>query len=108
MTNEERAALRKQMAQAVRQTEKQPDDLQAVAKRFKRSVTLVRMACKEFGVKLPKAIQPKRQVGTKTFEILKALIDGEKQGDIAKTFGVSKQWISSIQKQAIRAEILKN
>jgi transcriptional regulator len=38
-----------------------------------------------------------------TFKILKALLDGQKQSDIARDFNVSRQWISAIKRKAIDA-----
>ncbi len=64
----------------------------------------VRSACKEFGVELKK--EPKKAphgLGTNSFGILKLLLDGKRQVDIAREFNVSRQFVEQVRDKGLKA-----
>jgi transposase len=68
----------------------------------------VRAACREFGVELKK--EPKKEpkkaphgLKTRSFAILKLLLDGNRQVDIAREFDVSRQYVEQVRDKGVEA-----
>jgi len=64
----------------------------------------VRSACKEFGVELK--AEPKKApygLGTNSFRILRMLLDGKRQVDIAREFNVSRQFVEQVRDKGLKA-----
>ncbi len=104
LSHEQRKKRRKSIAEFCQKQQGYSQDILArAAKHYNVSVHLVYSACREHEVDIPKLNQ---NTYPKTFQILKCLLDGEKQTDIAAKFKVKQQRISQIKKEAEQAGIL--
>lgn len=79
-------------------------DTPETAAHFKISQGMVRNACKEFGV-VP-LIAIKSSVGCRTLNILKELLDGKSQTQIAEELHISRQRVHAVAKEAMSAGIV--
>lgn len=73
-------------------------DAVETAAHFKISQGMVRNACKEFGVVPLNAL--KGNIGCRTLEILKELLDGKSQSQIADELHISRQRVFAIAREA--------
>jgi hypothetical protein len=73
----------------------------AASQAHKVSLSTVWSACKEFSVKPARAARD--YTAPSTMQILKALLDGEKQTDVATRFRLSRQRVHQIRCSAIEA-----
>lgn len=68
------------------------------------SEAIVRCACKEFGVELMK--EPKKAphgLKVNSFRILRMLLNGKRQADIAREFNVSRQFVEQVRDRGVEA-----
>lgn len=75
----------------------------AAARQFAVSMQTVRNACREHGVVVDRANNVKKIASATTFVILKKLLDGVSQADLAREFKVSRQRVSEIKCAAVEA-----
>lgn len=75
----------------------------AAARQFAVSVQTVRNACREHDVVVDRATNVKLIAAATTFLILKQLLDGRRQADIARQFRISRQRVFEIKSAAVAA-----
>lgn len=78
--------------------------LSDVCTETKLSEAIVRAACKEFGVEFVK--EPKKAphgLKTNSFSILRMLLEGKRQVDIAREFNVSRQFVEQVRDKGVAA-----
>ena len=97
-THSEAATLRGHIARCAKDY-----GVSAAARQFAVSMQTVRNACREHGVVVDRANNVKPIAAATTFVILKQLLDGVRQADIAKQFKVSRQRVSEIKVAAVAA-----
>lgn len=90
----ERGARRKRMAMFA-----QKNGVDAAAQEFGVSIGTVYGACRENGINLAR----KPQEAELMLVITRKLLDGERQSDIARELGVSRQYVSQVKHRAIEA-----
>jgi transposase len=100
LTHPERAARRAALAADVARGE----DVGEVARRHGVSLATVRTSCLAAHV-VPGALPSTKVRAATSFQILAALLRGERMVDIADHFGVSKQRVEQIQRAAREAGI---
>lgn len=98
MTHAERRERRKQIAETIKS---EMLTLSTAAKRFKVCLRLCEMACIEHGVKPFR--EPPNRVSANSFSILKRLLDGARQVDLARELNITKQRVGQIATNAKRA-----
>lgn len=76
--------------------------IEEVAKELKVSEANVRMACHEFGVS-PIKRKPPGNLGSKSFRIVKLMLDGMTQSDIGRELNVSRQYVEQVRDKAREA-----
>lgn len=100
MTHEERAERRRQIAECV----KQGENPSTVASEFGVTIETVKNACYEYTVQFPKITKNSL---SSSLEIIAQLMKGDiNQNVLAERFKVSKQRISQIRQEAIKAGII--
>lgn len=97
MTHAEKAARRKRIVQMVREGQA----ISLVARKFDVSRQTVESAVRVAGI-IP-AREFSRKPHPKAFTILKNIVDGAHQSDIAREFKCSRQYINQIYKAALKA-----
>lgn len=96
------SARRKLMAEAVSAGEQAA----SVAKKFRVSEGTVRNACRIHSVKVPRLPCGRPPGGDILLPIVKCLIDGMDQGEIARRFVCSRQYIHQIAQRAVAAKLI--
>ena len=113
MSLEERGARRKQISEYVKEnlSISGPENIKTIlrktARRFHVSMPTIKMACMEFGVKVP-AIPKPPATTVRTLEIVRDLLAGKSQNEIAKAHGITRQWVFFVRQQAAEAGLLKD
>lgn len=102
-TREEQYERRQALARAVK-SGRSVDD---VAAEFGVTGATVRMACHQFRVKLPATTTRGRPAGSRSrhFEIVAALLRGEREIDVAERMGVTKQAVHLVKQRAAEAGV---
>jgi transposase len=100
LTHEDRRERRKSMAADYTGGMTTKD----ICKKYDVSPMLVSHALSEFGIPSRRDSQ---RVGSRTFDVLKSLMDGGRNVDVAAEFGVSREWVRQIHDRAVEAGILK-
>lgn len=93
-SRKEQAARRKKMAKFAKK-----HGVDVAAQEFGVSIGTVYLACREYDTKPVR----KPQVAESTLVIVRKLLDGERQSDIARDLGVSRQYVSQVKRRAIAA-----
>lgn len=96
MTREERQQRNESILEYAKQ-----HGIAEAAKQFDVSYSSAYGVCRTAGVKLPRRVNATASLST--YGILKKLLDGQRQADIARDFNVSRQRVEQIQRKAEEA-----
>jgi hypothetical protein len=104
---ERRRKIAEEFKRLLSQGKEVPECFRLVTEKYRAAIPIIRAACRENQIKIPRTSPSKWNPSPQTFEIVAELIRGRTMTEIAAERGLSRQRVHQIKQQARGSGILK-